>query len=60
MNDPKEYLSKRENGTYCIIVDGISINIYMSKEDCNAVAKKFNVFLPDVVWYAKSGKFITE
>ena len=60
MKTPKDYLSKRENETYCIISDGMPVNMYMSKEDCLKVADKFNMILPDQIWSAKIGDWITE
>ena len=58
--EPKEFLSKRENGTYCVISEGMPLNAYTSKKECNRVANCFNIILPEVVWCAKSGGFIIE
>ena len=58
--EPKTYLSKRENGMYCIISGGMPLNTYTTKERCNIVANIFKITLPDVVWDAKSGSFIDE
>ena len=59
--EPKEYLSKRENGTYCVISEtGMPVNAYTSKKECIRVAEVVGITLPDVVWCAKSGSFIDE
>lgn len=58
--EPKEYLSKRENGTYCIIKNGMPINNYTSKPNCIRVAEIYQIQLPNVVWSAKDGAFIEE
>jgi len=58
--EPKDYLSKRENGTYCVISNGMPLNNYSTKDNCIKVATMYKITLPSVVWCAKSLAFITE
>lgn len=58
--EPKQYLSKRENGTYCIISGGMPLNTYTTKDQCNRIAANFKIMLPNVVWSAADGSFIEE
>lgn len=58
--EPKDYLSKRANGTYCVISSGMPVNNYTTKDNCLRVAAMYKINLPDVVWCAKSGCFVEE
>ena len=58
MSPKVEYLSKREDNTYCIINScGMPVNNYTTKNICFDIANKFNIKLSDLIWCAKSGKF---
>lgn len=54
------YLSKRENGTYCIIVGGCPANNYTDKQTCINIAEKQRIKLSNEVWDCLTGQFITE
>jgi len=57
---PKTFLSKKEDGTYSVIHEGIPLNKYGTKEESIAVAKKNSVDLSDRTWDAKEGKMVVE
>lgn len=60
MKTPTYYLSKRENGTYSLIVNGTSVNQYADKETCLKQAARFNAPAPLLVWECATGTFISE
>lgn len=57
---PEQYLSKRENNSYCLIFQGMPINSFCSKQQCNALADRLKIKLTNQVWDSKQGNFITE
>jgi len=57
---PNAYLSRRENGTYSIIVNGTSVNQYTDKETCMLQAARLKLPGKLPVWDCLTGNFITE
>lgn len=57
---PTAYLSKRENGTYCIIFNGLPLNQYTDKDTCILQAARLKLPESLPVWDCLTGTFITE
>ena len=54
------YLSKRESGTYCIIINGLPVNQYTTKQACIDLAKTKNIELCMRIWSAAVCAWIYE
>jgi hypothetical protein len=54
---PVAYLSKRENGTYSLIVNGTSVNQYTDKESCLKLCERYKITGVLAVWNCESGVF---
>ena len=56
----QSYLSKREDNTYSIIVNGCMINQYTDKQNCIELAKRMRIQLSEKIWSAEKGDWIKE
>lgn len=54
---PVAYLSKRENCTYSLVVNGTSVNHYTDKASCLKLAERYKITGQLLVWNCKDGEF---
>ena len=60
IHTPSVYLSKRANGTYSIVSQGMPVNNFTTKEICINLAAKYKLTLSSLVWDCVNGIFINE
>ena len=58
--ETKNYLSKREDNTYCIISSGMPVNNYTTKENCLNMALKMKINISIWIWSAQKTDWIVE